>query len=164
MTDTLEKTVPSRPVRSVRVQQAWVGAGGAVAIIGFFLEWEKTYMAFGPLLGTNSGRTFAQTTDSVSSGNSLAILWVVLIAGIVMLFGAAVAWFMRLDSRSYKGMCGIEAVLGVAGILLIWLTLPGEIDTWTGVVSQYSFGIWLTTIALAVGALAALVGLGNKDV
>ena len=162
VSDMQPVTVSSRPIRSVKMQQGWVAAGGAIAVLGFFLPWVKTWLNFGPEMGSDSGFSFAKVTESVSSGNSLAILWIALIAGALALAAAAYSGFVRLDSRSYRGVCGIQAVLNIAGIVVIWITLPGEIDTWSGLVVEYQVGIWLTTIGLAVAGLAALVGMASR--
>jgi hypothetical protein len=111
---------------------------------------------------SDSGFSFAKVTESVSSGNSLAILWIALTAGALALAAAAYSGFVRLDSRSYRRVCGIQAVLAIAGIVVIWITLPDEIDTWSGFVVEYQVGIWLTTIGLAVAGLAALVGVASR--
>jgi len=164
VTDMQQGLAPQRrhPDRPVRVQQGWVAAGGAIALVGFFLPWVKSWMSFGLELGSNSGFTFAKTTDSVASGNSLAILWISLIAAVLALASAAYAGFVHLDTRSYKGVTGIQAVIAIAGIAVIWMTLPGEIDTWTGLVIEYQPGLWITVVGLAVAGVGGVVGLAAK--
>ena len=145
-----------------KLHQVAVGGGGAVAVFGFFRPWVETWLSFGPLISSDSGMSFAKLTESHASGNSLAILWIALIAAALLLALAACGYFVRLDSLSYRVVCGIQVVLAAAGIVVIWITVPGEIDTWYGLVIEYKVGIWVTTIGLAVAGLAALVGVASR--
>jgi len=40
--------------------------------------------------------------------------------------------------------------------------LPGEIDTWTGLVVEYQPGLWITVVGLAVAGVGGVVGLAAK--
>ncbi len=164
MTDTQHAMVhpKNRPVRAVGIQQIWVAAGGAIALVGFFLPWIKTWHIVE--MGSDSGFSFARITDSVSSGNSLAILFVVLIAAALAVLSALYAGFTTLDARSLKGVCAVQITLAVAAIAVIALTVPSEIDTWTGLVIEYQFGIWMTIIGLAIVGFGGLVGVMSKKV
>ena len=164
MTDIQHVTVHSskQPVRPVRIQQGWIAAGGAIALIGFFLPWIKTWLDWGLEMGSDSGFSLAKTTDSVASGNSLVILFVVLIAAGVAVLSALYARFATLDARFYKGVCAVQSALAVAAIAVTAMTVPSEIDTWTGLIIEYQFGMWITIVGLVIVGIGGLVGVVSK--
>lgn len=170
--DTQHATIPSapsipssepshQPVRTIRMQQGWIAVGGAIALIGFFLPWVKSWHIIE--MGTDSGFSFAKTTESLASGNSLTILFLVLVAAALAVSSALYAQFRRLGPRVYKTMCAGQLAFAAAALAVIARTVPGEIDTWIGLVIEYQYGIWITVIGLVMVGLGGFVGLISKQ-
>ena len=143
------------------MQQGWIAVGGAIALIGFFLPWVKSWHIIE--MGTDSGFSFAKITESVSSGNSLTILFLVLVAAALAVLSSLYAQVMKLGQRVYKTMCAGQLAVAAAAIVVIARTLPSEIDTWVGLVIEYQYGIWVTVIGLVMVGLGGFVGLLSKQ-
>lgn len=140
-------------------RERWTMGVGLLALAAFFLPW--VYQS-GFLSGPSIGLDLATTTESAASGMNLTALFITPVAALVIM-ALAVPAARRVLGRT---VALVQIVLAIGGGVVPWLIVPEEISYWSGDVT-YSYGLWLTMIALAtvVGIAASrLFGTESIDV
>lgn len=127
------------------------------AAIAFFLPFLPWVEQTGLLSGAHSGFDLAETTESAASGKNLTPLFLTPVGALLIVLVALLA--------SRGGTFGrvapiLQIVLAIVAVLPPLLIIPDEIAYWSGEVT-FTYGLWLTLIAMAAIVIVSVVDLVN---